>query len=75
MGARFSPVFAASRSGSSVRYTLRLVLSDLCRLDTVAVRDMPMMPMLMGWWQVTNRTRRRPVVRLYDDGSAWRSRP
>ncbi|MEU6231168.1 hypothetical protein [Streptomyces sp. NPDC047042] len=37
IGARFSPVFAASRSGSSVRYTLRLVLSDLRRLDITAV--------------------------------------
>ncbi|MFD8963664.1 DUF5677 domain-containing protein [Streptomyces sp. NPDC059568] len=34
---------------------------------TVAVLDMPMMPMLMGWWQFTNRTA-KAVVRLHDDG-------
>lgn len=48
IGARFSPVFAASRSGSSVRYTLRLVLSDLRRFDITAVdpvdRTAPLVP-------------------------------
>ncbi|MFJ2202923.1 hypothetical protein [Streptomyces violaceusniger] len=34
---RFSPVFATSRSGNYARYTLRLVLSDLRRLDITAV--------------------------------------
>jgi hypothetical protein len=34
---RFSPVFASSRSGNASRYTLRLVLSDLRRLDITAV--------------------------------------
>ncbi|MEV0370572.1 hypothetical protein AB0I10_12185 [Streptomyces sp. NPDC050636] len=37
ISAHYSPVFAASRSGNSARYTLRLVLSDLRRLDITAV--------------------------------------
>ncbi|WP_406337680.1 DUF5677 domain-containing protein [Streptomyces sp. NBC_00649] len=41
---------------------------------TVAVRDMPMMPMLMGWWQFTNRTA-KAVVRLYDDGFSVEAAP
>lgn len=45
---RFSPVFATSRSGNSARYTLRLVLSDLRRLDIIAVdpvdRETPPQP-------------------------------
>ncbi|MFB8415512.1 DUF5677 domain-containing protein [Streptomyces albidoflavus] len=41
---------------------------------TVAVRDMSMMPMLMGWWQFTNRTA-KAVVRLYDDGFSVEAAP
>lgn len=41
---------------------------------TVAVLDMPMMPMLMGWWQFTNRTA-KAVVRLYDDGFSVEAAP
>lgn len=48
ISARFSPVFASSRSGNAARYTLRLVLSDLRRLDITAVnpvdREAPLGP-------------------------------
>lgn len=37
VSARFSPVFATSRSGNSARYSRRLVLCDLRRLDITAV--------------------------------------
>ncbi|MGY4969594.1 hypothetical protein ACWGCC_10230 [Streptomyces nigrescens] len=36
ISARYSPVFATSRSGNSAHYTLRLVLSDLRRFDITA---------------------------------------
>ncbi|MDI3407667.1 DUF5677 domain-containing protein [Streptomyces cavernicola] len=40
----------------------------------VAVADMPMMPMLMGWWQFTNRTA-AALTRLYDDGFSVEAAP
>ncbi|MEU4347151.1 hypothetical protein [Streptomyces sp. NPDC023838] len=41
ISARYSPVFATSRSGTAACYTLRLVLSDLRRLDITATDPTP----------------------------------